>query len=104
MNIKDTFIEMYQNTVKASKYVRLVVETIEGEAKVYKLCRGTKPHVGIKHRILVKNNKQNVSVTMSKMSKINRLREQQISGLQKKKIKNPSSAAKVQENAMSSIV
>lgn len=84
MNIKDTFIEMYQNTVKASKYVRLVVETIKGEAKAYKLCQGTKPHVGIKHRILVKNNKQNVSVTISKMSKINRLREQQISGLQKK--------------------
>lgn len=85
MNIKDTFIEMYQNTEKALKYVRVVVETIKVEAKVYKLCRGTKPHVGIKHRILVKNNKQNVSVTMSKMSKINRLREQQISGLQKTK-------------------
>lgn len=76
----------YWNVSKYSesfKNVRLVVETIKGEAKVYKLCRGTKPHVGIKHRILVKNNKQNVSVTMSKMSKINRLREQQISGLQK---------------------
>lgn len=78
----------YWNVSKYSesfKNVRLVVETIKGEAKVYKLCRGTKPHVGIKHRILVKNNKQNVSVTMSKMSKINRLREQQISGLQKTK-------------------
>lgn len=77
----------YWNVSKYSesfKNVRLVVETIKGEAKAYKLCQGTKPHVGIKHRILVKNNKQNVSVTISKMSKINRLREQQISGLQKK--------------------
>lgn len=75
----------YWNVSKYSesfKNVRLVVETIKGEAKAYKLCQGTKPHVGIKHRILVKNNKQNVSVTMSK---INRLREQQISGLQKTK-------------------